>query len=47
MDYHQPSDDLSTIDFPHMVDAIANMIEPIRWLANTPWRPAWNPGGKP
>jgi Peptidase family M28 len=46
-DYHQPSDDLSTIDFPHMVNAIASMVEPIRWLANTTWRPTWNPGGKP
>jgi Zn-dependent M28 family amino/carboxypeptidase len=46
-DYHQPSDELSTIDFPHMVDVIASMIQPIRWLANTTWRPAWNPGGKP
>lgn len=46
-DYHQPSDELSTIDFPHMVNAIASMVEPIRWLANTTWRPSWNPGGKP
>jgi Peptidase family M28 len=46
-DYHQPSDELSSIDFPHLVHAIAAMTEPIRWLANTPWRPTWNPGGKP
>jgi hypothetical protein len=46
-DYHKPSDELSKIDFPHMVNAIASMIAPIRWLANTTWRPAWNPGGKP
>ena len=46
-DYHQPSDELSTIDFNHLTGAIASMIEPIRWLANTPWRPAWNPGGRP
>jgi hypothetical protein len=46
-DYHQPSDELSKIDFPHMVNAIASMIEPIRWLANTTWRPAWNPNGRP
>jgi hypothetical protein len=30
-----------------MVNAIASIVEPIRWLANTTWRPAWNPGGKP
>jgi len=46
-DYHQPSDELSTIDFNHLDAAIASMIEPIRWLANTTWRPVWNPGGKP
>ena len=46
-DYHQPSDELAAIDFPHMINAIASMVEPIRWLANTAWKPAWNPGGKP
>ena len=46
-DYHQPSDEISTIDFSHMTHAIASMIEPIRWLANTNWKPEWNPGGKP
>jgi Zn-dependent M28 family amino/carboxypeptidase len=46
-DYHQPSDDLSGIDFTHMTNAIASMVNPIRWLANTNWKPAWNPGGKP
>jgi Peptidase family M28 len=46
-DYHQPSDELSTIDFPHMVNAIASMIEPVRWLANATWKPEWSAGGKP
>jgi hypothetical protein len=46
-DYHQPSDELSTLDLPHMVNAIASMIGPIRWLANSSFRPAWNPNGKP
>jgi hypothetical protein len=46
-DYHQPSDDLAAINFPHMVNAIASMVAPIRWLADTTWKPAWNPGGRP
>ena len=46
-DYHQPSDELSTIDFAHMVNAITSMVTPIRWLANSTWKPQWNPGGKP
>jgi len=46
-DYHQPSDEISTIDFTHMTNAIASMIDPIRWLANSNWKPEWNPGKKP
>jgi Peptidase family M28 len=46
-DYHQPSDELKTINFTHMDNAIASMIGPIRWLTNTNWKPQWNPGGKP
>lgn len=46
-DYHQPSDELRTIDFAHMTDAIRSMIEPVRWLANSNFRPEWKPGMKP
>jgi Zn-dependent M28 family amino/carboxypeptidase len=46
-DYHQPGDEVSTIDFPHMTEAIRSMVEPIRWLANDPWKPDWVPGGRP
>ncbi len=30
-----------------MLNAIASMISPIRWLADTNWKPQWNPGGQP
>jgi len=46
-DYHQASDEIGTIDFPHMTDSIRSMIEPIRWLANSAFRPDWLPGQKP
>lgn len=46
-DYHQPSDELLSIDFNHMTNAIISMVEPIHWLANTTWKPQWNPGRKP
>lgn len=46
-DYHHPSDELSTIDFGHMTDAVASMVDPIVWLATTQWRPTWNPGRRP
>jgi hypothetical protein len=46
-DYHQPSDELRSIDFGHMDTAIDSMVNPIRWLADTNWKPHWNPGRKP
>jgi Zn-dependent M28 family amino/carboxypeptidase len=46
-DYHQVSDELSKVNFPHMDHAIQSMEEPIRWLANSDFRPTWNPDGKP
>jgi Zn-dependent M28 family amino/carboxypeptidase len=45
--YHQPTDDLAHIDFPHLTHAIWWMITPIQWLANSDWTPTWNSGGKP
>lgn len=46
-DYHQVSDELKTIDFAHMTAAIASMEGPVRWLADTNWKPEWKPGGRP
>jgi hypothetical protein len=46
-DYHQPSDDLAHVDFVHMTDAIASMVEPVKWLVNTDFKPQWKEGGKP
>ncbi len=46
-EYHQPSDDVAHLDFRHMEEAIGSMIAPVRWLVNSDFKPAWNPGGKP
>ncbi len=46
-DYHQPTDTLDKIDFQHMDRAIASMIGPVTWLANTDFKPAWVEGKKP
>lgn len=46
-DYHQPSDELRMIDFSHMDRAIESMVKPIRWLADTNWKPTWDPGKRP
>jgi Zn-dependent M28 family amino/carboxypeptidase len=46
-EYHTPADELARIDFTHMTEAIASLVNPIRWLANASFTPAWNPGGQP
>jgi Zn-dependent M28 family amino/carboxypeptidase len=45
-DYHQPSDDLSRIDFAHMTAVINSAVRAVQLLANGPL-PVWNPGGRP
>jgi len=46
-DYHQPSDDVAHIDFDHMEQAIHSMLEPVKWLANSEFKPEWVEGKKP
>jgi hypothetical protein len=46
-DYHKPSDEIRTINFPHMIHAIGSMVAPIRWLADSDFKPEWNPGKNP
>lgn len=46
-DYHRPSDDIAHIDFAHMTDSIKSMVEPVKWLVNSNFKPAWNEGGRP
>ena len=45
-DYHQPSDDISRIDFAHMTAVINSAVRAVELLANGPL-PVWNPGGRP
>lgn len=44
---HQPNDDFAHLDIPFMTRAIQSLVEPVRWLANSDFRPQWNPGGAP
>lgn len=46
-DYHRPSDDLAHIDFNHMEEAIHSMLGPVKWLADSEFRPKWVEGKKP
>ena len=45
--YHQPTDTVENLDLTFMAEAIQSLIGPIRWLANSDFRPEWNPGQKP
>ena len=46
-DYHQPSDEISKIDFPFMTRSLNSLVRPIRWLSNSSFRPEWLPGQAP
>ncbi len=46
-DYHQAGDEVSKVDFAHMVDAVRSMLEPVRWLANSTFTPTWTAEGRP
>jgi peptidase M28-like protein len=46
-DYHRPSDEVSKIDFTFMTQSINSLIAPVRWLADSSFRPAWEPGKAP
>lgn len=46
-EYHTPADEIGRIDFAHMIEAIRSLVEPIRWLADSPFTPAWKPGMRP
>jgi aminopeptidase YwaD len=45
--YHQASDTFERLDLTFMTGAIQSMIAPLRWLADSDFRPAWNEGGRP
>ncbi|MBK9153510.1 MAG: M20/M25/M40 family metallo-hydrolase [Chloracidobacterium sp.] len=46
-DYHRASDELKTIDFGYMTRSVNSMVEPIRWLVNSDFKPSWNEGMRP
>ena len=45
--YHQPSDDPGILDYGHMAETIGSLIDPIRWLLDSDFRPRWTKDGKP
>lgn len=45
--YHRPTDTFASLDKAFLIDVIDSLVEPVRWLANTDFTPAWNEGGRP
>ena len=45
-DYHQLTDEITTVDFAHMAGVINIGVKAVELLANGP-APHWNPGGQP
>lgn len=45
--YHQPNDDLAHLDIEFMTSVIQSLIEPMRWLADSNFKPAWTKNGQP
>ena len=46
-DYHQPTDDVTRVDFAHMTRLVDVAVRAARLLADTPTKLDWKPGGKP
>jgi hypothetical protein len=46
-DYHQPSDDVTRVDFAHMTRLVDVTVRAARLLADSPTTPQWKEGGKP
>jgi Zn-dependent M28 family amino/carboxypeptidase len=46
-DYHQPSDDVTHVDFVHMTRLVDVAVRAARLLADSPTKLEWKPGGKP
>ncbi len=46
-DYHQASDEASTIDYDHMTRSIESIFVPVEYLVNSAFKPEWVAGKKP
>ena len=45
--YHAATDDLAHVDLAFMDSVIGSLMEPVIWLLDSDFEPAWNPGQKP
>jgi hypothetical protein len=45
--YHHPDDDVAHIDWQHLERSVESMVSPVKWLADSDFKPTWVPGQKP
>ncbi|WP_448663802.1 M28 family metallopeptidase [Sphingomonas sp. CJ20] len=45
--YHTPEDTVANLDIPFMARAIQSLIAPVRWMADSAFKPEWAPNGRP
>lgn len=45
--YHSADDTIENLNIPFMTQAIQSLVEPMRWLASTDFKPDWVEGGRP
>ena len=45
--YHTADDTIANLDIPFMTRAIQSLVEPMRWLASSDFKPDWVEGGRP
>jgi hypothetical protein len=45
--YHAATDDLAHVDLALMTRVIGSLVEPVTWLLDSNFVPAWNPGQRP
>lgn len=45
--YHAATDDLAHVDLALMERVIGSLVQPVTWLLDSSFTPAWNPGQKP
>jgi aminopeptidase YwaD len=46
-DYHRVSDEVAKVDFAFMTQSIQSLMKPMRWLADSSFKPSWLPGQAP
>jgi Zn-dependent M28 family amino/carboxypeptidase len=45
--YHRPDDDVAHLDWQHLERSVESLVAPVKWLADSDFKPTWATGQKP